>query len=285
MSTKHIVIDSQNEDFQLRLSLDVGSKCLIFSRSQRRWYPGMIANIYIDTKTNQEWFKVKYGNNKTKKMQRFCEYLDVMNDIDPFTVRGWTQLSSLEFNSETCNYSNIIAINNELFIATEMNRLSLGNMHGLTFGGIYKYNIVRNKWCIFIKYPSNLPLLSDTKPHLSYNAEMNELYLFGLHHEQTYGKRNVLIKIHMISKKAKIIEISRLNSIKESDLMNSCIVIQNKFHFVGGEHNKSTAHQVLDLTTDRFEKNTVIWPESVRLSGLAYINSLQRTLHIFVYTT
>merc|ERR1711994_390209 len=32
----------------------------------------------IDTNTNQEWMVIKYGNNKSKKMQRFCEDLQII---------------------------------------------------------------------------------------------------------------------------------------------------------------------------------------------------------------
>eukprot|EP01083_Nonionella_stella_P284249 967555_1 len=55
-----------------RLSLDIGSSCAVYSRSVNKWVEGRIAKIFVDTQTNEEWFIVKYGNNKSKKMQRFC---------------------------------------------------------------------------------------------------------------------------------------------------------------------------------------------------------------------
>ncbi len=40
---------------------------------------GKISQRFIDSKTNEEWFVVKYGDNKTKKMQRFCSDLRIKN--------------------------------------------------------------------------------------------------------------------------------------------------------------------------------------------------------------
>ena len=66
------------EERGLRFSLGVGSRCSVYSRSKRQWFSGRIARIFVDTSTNQEWLVVKYGSNKSKKMQRFCEDLQIM---------------------------------------------------------------------------------------------------------------------------------------------------------------------------------------------------------------
>ena len=57
--------------------MDVGSLISVYSRSSKRWFDGYISKIFVDESTNQEWFIVKYGNNKSKRMQRFCTDLKV----------------------------------------------------------------------------------------------------------------------------------------------------------------------------------------------------------------
>eukprot|EP01083_Nonionella_stella_P132151 401670_1 len=64
-----------SQDRRARLSLGVGSSCTVYSRSSNKWIDGRITKIFIDTQTKQEWFIVKYGKNKTKKIQRFCAAL------------------------------------------------------------------------------------------------------------------------------------------------------------------------------------------------------------------
>ena len=66
-------------DEQFRYSWNLGSFCSIYSRSTNRWFIGQIINIYIDKKTNKEWFTVKYNGNKKKQIQRLCE------DLKPIT--------------------------------------------------------------------------------------------------------------------------------------------------------------------------------------------------------
>ena len=63
-----------------RFLLDIGSECSVYSRSSKRWFEGYISKIFVDQHTNQEWFIVKYGNNKSKRMQRFCSDLKVKNN-------------------------------------------------------------------------------------------------------------------------------------------------------------------------------------------------------------
>ena len=66
-------------DEQFRYSWNLGSFCSIYSRSKHKWFIGQIIDIYIDQKTNKEWFTVKYDGNKKKHIQRLCE------DIKPIT--------------------------------------------------------------------------------------------------------------------------------------------------------------------------------------------------------
>lgn len=65
---------------------DLGSKCFVYSRSKHKWYKGQISDIYIDSKTSEEWLIVKYNGNKRKKIQRLCK------DFRPNTVQGLWQI-------------------------------------------------------------------------------------------------------------------------------------------------------------------------------------------------
>ena len=60
------------------MALEIDSPCSIYSRSAKQWLDGTIAKIYIDPATNKEWLVVKYGQNKSKKMQRLCNDLQAM---------------------------------------------------------------------------------------------------------------------------------------------------------------------------------------------------------------
>ena len=73
-------------DIDPRLSLDINSSCSIYSRSKKQWLPGVVNDIFIDPNTNQEWLIVKYGNNKSKRIQRLCNDLQAdYNDLfDPY---------------------------------------------------------------------------------------------------------------------------------------------------------------------------------------------------------
>ena len=64
-----------------RLYLDVGFPCSIYSRSRNEWSAGIIDDIYIDENTNKEWLIVKYGNNQTKRIQRFCNDIQAIEDF------------------------------------------------------------------------------------------------------------------------------------------------------------------------------------------------------------
>eukprot|EP01084_Bolivina_argentea_P226089 381947_1 len=59
------------DNFNHRVSWNIGSKCLIYSRSHKYWHNGEIANIFVDSNSNQEWLVVKYNQTKKKKIQRF----------------------------------------------------------------------------------------------------------------------------------------------------------------------------------------------------------------------
>ena len=49
--------------------------CQVYSRSSNQWTDGIIANISTEEKTEREWLTVKYGDSKTKRIQRFCSDL------------------------------------------------------------------------------------------------------------------------------------------------------------------------------------------------------------------
>ena len=54
-------------------SCNVRSSLLIYSRSKNKWFEGVIADIYIDSITNKEWFIAKYDGNKRKSILRLCK--------------------------------------------------------------------------------------------------------------------------------------------------------------------------------------------------------------------
>ena len=69
-----------------RMDLCKGCSCLVWSRSGGKWHIGKVEDRFLDQKTNEEWFLIKYGDDlvkKKKKMQRFCEDLDMLCDGDP----------------------------------------------------------------------------------------------------------------------------------------------------------------------------------------------------------
>eukprot|EP01083_Nonionella_stella_P139998 428363_1 len=49
------------------------------TKTQRvlQWFEGVVREIWTDSYTNQEWLTVKYGKNKSKNIQRFCDALRV----------------------------------------------------------------------------------------------------------------------------------------------------------------------------------------------------------------
>eukprot|EP01084_Bolivina_argentea_P012563 23511_1 len=64
------VIIQQRKHERVQENYQVGSLCLIFSRSTKKWFSGCITEI--KGKGNNEWFTVKYCKNKTKQIQRNC---------------------------------------------------------------------------------------------------------------------------------------------------------------------------------------------------------------------
>ena len=85
----------QNEtnDLQLRYSWDLYSECMIYSRSKNKWFHGEIIDIYIDQKSNKEWFIVEYNGNKKKTIQRFCK------DIKPITINNKNNIKQKQQHS------------------------------------------------------------------------------------------------------------------------------------------------------------------------------------------
>eukprot|EP01084_Bolivina_argentea_P092429 166280_1 len=81
--------DMDEAERRARFLLDIGSPCSVYSRSSKKWLEGWIAKIFVNPYSNQEWFVVKYGNNKSKKMQRFCADLRSRQIIEnEFSPRG-----------------------------------------------------------------------------------------------------------------------------------------------------------------------------------------------------
>ena len=49
-------------------AIKVGSRCEVYSRSNKKWYNGTITDIFIDAKTNELRFGVLYKNNTKRKI-------------------------------------------------------------------------------------------------------------------------------------------------------------------------------------------------------------------------
>mmetsp|Transcript_7727 Transcript_7727/g.6978 ORF Transcript_7727/g.6978 Transcript_7727/m.6978 type:complete len:167 (+) Transcript_7727:1-501(+) len=94
-----------------RFLLDIGSECSVYSRSSKRWFDGYISKIFVDQHTNQEWFIVKYGNNKSKRMQRFCTDLKVK--VTQQSQQSQYQQQSESKNISISNQKNKLNYNNE----------------------------------------------------------------------------------------------------------------------------------------------------------------------------
>eukprot|EP01084_Bolivina_argentea_P237046 398483_1 len=63
-----------NASLRFFWNVDVNSSCLIYSRSNNKWFIGKINKIIFrqtNKNKNEEWLIVKY-NNQLKHIQRFC---------------------------------------------------------------------------------------------------------------------------------------------------------------------------------------------------------------------
>eukprot|EP01084_Bolivina_argentea_P313500 542895_1 len=70
---------TQSTHYDERFLWRSGSLCSVYSRSHQRWYKGVIADIFIEDESHQEWLSVQY-NNKCKNIQRLCR------DIKPIST-------------------------------------------------------------------------------------------------------------------------------------------------------------------------------------------------------
>eukprot|EP01084_Bolivina_argentea_P069791 126925_1 len=59
----------------LRLSWNINSLCLIYSRKNKHWFAGKIIDIFIHQKTNKEWLMIAYNAKNIKQIQRFSEFV------------------------------------------------------------------------------------------------------------------------------------------------------------------------------------------------------------------
>eukprot|EP01084_Bolivina_argentea_P087425 157901_1 len=80
-------ISNAMHDVKTRMSWNIKSKCLIFSRTNNIWFYGEIVNIEI-THQNIEFLKVKYNNKNIKSIQRFSEYIRPIHSQLPYNVRN-----------------------------------------------------------------------------------------------------------------------------------------------------------------------------------------------------
>ena len=64
------VKQKQKSDKKWRKSLDIGSECEVYSRSDDRWMSAVTIKVFRDEK-NKEWIKIRYGMpTKTKELKR-----------------------------------------------------------------------------------------------------------------------------------------------------------------------------------------------------------------------
>ena len=231
------------------LSLDVGSSCFIYSRSKQKWLEGTIAKIKVHSNTNQEWLTVKYGNNKSKKIQRFCKDLRLTAREPTIEANkkeahvGWEELKSPPFDINTgTQYSNTVSINaNELAFASEMS-----SDH--PFGGIYIFSSIVNEWCVLRWYPKNLPFLKSTQLSLAFNPNTAELYIYGVHENALYS---VLAKINIYTRKCKYNVIKSYNAGTGA----AALIIDGKLHLIGGA--VSNQHAIFNEDNQEFTKYQV----------------------------
>ena len=73
----HFMAEATVSEKEERISLGLGSECLVYSRSKKEWFHGDIAGVYVD-KQNEEWLVVKYGVNQQKKIQFINIDLEVL---------------------------------------------------------------------------------------------------------------------------------------------------------------------------------------------------------------
>eukprot|EP01084_Bolivina_argentea_P085907 155297_1 len=92
-------IDTDDVEYLEERSLwNRGSNVLVYSRSNNKWYDGIISEIFEDNDKN-EWLMVQYNKNKKKKtMQRHCKHLKPL----PFN-----HILSLKKNSLCLIYSDL----------------------------------------------------------------------------------------------------------------------------------------------------------------------------------
>eukprot|EP01084_Bolivina_argentea_P128249 226726_1 len=129
----------QEEERRKRFLLEVHDNVKVYSRSAKKWLNGRIKRIFVDAQTNQEWFIVKYGNNKTKKMQRFCADLqsaEINQNTYHMKENNENDLSDLETddrNSPISSYNtyntsksqNVSSIHPNVFVNTNDNIFSI----------------------------------------------------------------------------------------------------------------------------------------------------------------
>ena len=93
-------------DTNIRLSWNISSFCLIYSRKSKKWCNGKIIDVYMDKKTNQKWLTVKYSKTNKKKIQRFNK------NIKPANLNFDSNQKIMKFILNKLNETNINNNNN-----------------------------------------------------------------------------------------------------------------------------------------------------------------------------
>eukprot|EP01084_Bolivina_argentea_P042398 78175_1 len=231
-------MDSISDD---RLTLSVNSPCSIFSRSKQQWFEGHITKIWVDNHTNQEWLVVKYGSNKSKKIQRFCEDLRVIPPIAS-PSQGWEELTSPPFDIH--QYSNIVAINAmEYCLATEMIDDVIYSDDSFT-GGIYVYSVQVNDWMLLRQYPRGIPFMKACKLSIAFNVNTSELYMYGVHENPAWS---VLAKLNVYSRRFTHCVCKSYSA----GVGATAMIIEGAFHIIGG--TVSNLHAIFNEITQSFD--------------------------------
>eukprot|EP01084_Bolivina_argentea_P319805 554737_1 len=76
----NIISDGIN-NFNERVSWNLYSECLIYSRSKQKWFPGKIIKIFTDV-FNEEWLIIRYNKTQKKDIQRFSADIKPIHNYD-----------------------------------------------------------------------------------------------------------------------------------------------------------------------------------------------------------
>eukprot|EP01084_Bolivina_argentea_P063138 115320_1 len=162
---------------------------------------------------------------------------------------NWISLPSLPLGSRNYCECNCVPINNTEFI-TAVDTKDFYNqipLHIESKKGIYLYNIVNNKWKLFL----NLSELNEYKgwTHgIGFDSHKNILYLFSQNNQLLIYDRN--------TKQFKIHSFNTLNvQFAQNNQKLAVICVNSVFHIIGGQSFNS--HAIWNENTQIFERQSI----------------------------